>query len=222
MDRLETIFNKQMELIKRFHDIEVSNGNMQTEDFPVNLHDRKGQYQLKDMAWRFTEESAEAIEVYINPMEDHDCDLFEELVDGLHFLAEFTINAGFTPTDLTGVLSYTNFEGMEDSLDYLYFMGTQIATRCSALDELNGKDSEFENIYTRLIMWLGMTCNTLRNKPWKQRDTETNVELFLLRLQNVWTHYMALMSSAGMSQKDIYIGYMSKHQKNHERIDTGQ
>lgn len=208
-DRLEEIFNQQLKLIQKFHEIEKQNGTLQTQDFPVNLHDRFGQARLKDMAWRFTEEISEALEVYLNegPRED----LKEEFIDGLHFLTEFTINTGYLPSDIvTG----------EDKLQGLVNQGKLLSSE-TYYDSEQGTDLTMDRLYMHLMMNLGMTCNTLRNKPWKQKLTETNSRLFLERLTTVWCLYFAMMTEVGMTSGDIYEGYMSKHKKNQQRIKDG-
>lgn len=88
------IFARQMELMEKYHEIERRNGLLLYEGFPVDLHNRFAQARLKDFAWRMTEEFTEATEAF-----DHGDDhYFEELIDGLHFLVELMILAGFYPS----------------------------------------------------------------------------------------------------------------------------
>ena len=47
-DKLVAIFNRQKELMEKYHDIEARSGLMQTEDCPVNLNDKRGQARIKD------------------------------------------------------------------------------------------------------------------------------------------------------------------------------
>ena len=47
-DKLEAIFNRQEELMSKYHDIEKRSGLLQTEDCPVNLDDKRGQARIKD------------------------------------------------------------------------------------------------------------------------------------------------------------------------------
>ena len=88
------IFQRQYSKMEKYHEIEKKNGLLQTEDCPVNLDDRFGQARLKDFAWRMTEEFTEATEC----MHTDNTHFIEELVDGLHFLVELMILAGFYPT----------------------------------------------------------------------------------------------------------------------------
>ena len=46
----------------KYEHIEEANGMLETKDVPVDIDSRKGQARLKNFAWRFTEELAEALE----------------------------------------------------------------------------------------------------------------------------------------------------------------
>ena len=87
-DLIGAIFDRQFELMKKYHGIEEANGMLQTPDMPVDLHCRFGQARLKDFAWRMTEEFTEATE-----SRDHKEHYLEELIDGLHFMVELMILA---------------------------------------------------------------------------------------------------------------------------------
>lgn len=91
-DLLGAIFDRQRELMERYHGIEHANGLLQTEEVPVDLHCRFGQARIKDFAWRMTEEFTEATDA----KDDRDHYL-EELIDGLHFLVEGLIISGYQP-----------------------------------------------------------------------------------------------------------------------------
>jgi hypothetical protein len=93
-DLMEAIFSRQMELVLKYHPIEDRNGLLHTPLIPVNLHDRFGQAQLKDLAWRMTEEFTEATDAG----EDY-VHYLEEIIDAFHFFVELCILAGYRPTD---------------------------------------------------------------------------------------------------------------------------
>ena len=59
--RLQDVFNRQKELMEKYHDIEKKNGLLQTEQVPVDINSHMGQQRLKDFAWRVTEEIGEAM-----------------------------------------------------------------------------------------------------------------------------------------------------------------
>lgn len=200
-DMLAAIFNRQKELMAKYHHIEARSGLLQTEDCPVNLDDRRGQARIKDFSWRVMEELGEALDA-----KSHTDHYQEELIDGLHFLTELTILAGrdyntTIPEDLPKFHS--------DHLEDLY--GT-------ALTRIDGP------VYTDINYWvaqfleqLAMMCNCLKNKPWKQSMMKTDREAFYDRLTNVWVCYMAILAMAGMKPTDIADTYLRKSQVNQFR-----
>lgn len=198
-DRLQAIFERQKELMEKYHHIEERSGLLQTGDCPVNLDDKRGQARLKDFAWRFTEEVGEALDAKSNELHYQ-----EELIDGLHFLTELTILAGkdyntITDFDLDG-------EGL-DYLDMFYDDGRELAV---------GLD--LDKLITKLVQELGMTMNCLKNKPWKQSHMRTDKEAFYDRLERVWLTYMGILAVSGMEATDIVDIYFKKSQVNGFRI----
>ncbi|AZF89462.1 hypothetical protein CPD4_73 [Clostridium phage CPD4] len=193
-DRLQAIFNRQKELMEKYHHIEARSGLCQTEDCPVNLNDKRGQARLKDFAWRMTEEVGEALDAYNH--EDH---YQEELIDGLHFLTEFTILAGkdYNTIDLVNKVG-------KDHLANLYYQAT-----------VNDEDKPcVEKAVTDLVREIGMCCNCLKNKPWKQTSMLTDVNAFNQRLFNVWICYIRLLAVSGLGVDDIVNIYLKKSQVN--------
>lgn len=100
LDMLEAIFQKQRQLIEKYHPIEAANGLLQTHDVPVNLDDAKGQARLKDMTWRVVEELGEAMNCLKNKpwkqtqMETDKDHYLEEIADAFHFFIELCITSG--------------------------------------------------------------------------------------------------------------------------------
>ena len=105
-DMLESIFNRQKELMDKYHIIEKENELLQTEDCPVNIDDKKGQQRLKDFAWRVTEEIGEAMNCLKNKpwkqthMQTDQTHYQEELIDALHFFVELLILSGMEAKDV--------------------------------------------------------------------------------------------------------------------------
>lgn len=187
-DRLKAIFDRQKELMEKYHDIEARSGLLQTADCPVNLHDKKGQARLKDFAWRFTEEIGEALDAY-----HHEEHYHEELIDGLHFLTEFTILSGNDYNTLCEIGEYSDY------LEAIYN---------------EDKDKNLGEALIDVVREMGMCCNCLKNKPWKQSSMLTDVEAFNTRLRKVWAHYMTMLSIAGLGSDDIANTYLKKSQVN--------
>lgn len=190
-DKLVAIFNRQKELMSKYHDIEKRSGLLQTEDCPVNLDDKRGQARIKDFSWRVMEEVGEALDA------KSDFEHFtEELIDGLHFLTELTILSGFGPEDIVWEDSKGN-----DLLLTLY--NQNVCLRSSELNEL----------VTDLVTDLGMMCNCLKNKPWKQTNMLTDKNEFLKRLKCVWNDYFSILSIV-LPPEGIVDVYLKKSQVN--------
>ena len=192
-ESLRAIFDRQKELMEKYHDIEFRSGLMQTEDCPVNLDDKRGQARIKDFSWRITEEIGEALDAIENESgESALLHFHEELVDGLHFLTEMTILTGY---DLP---EYTTLKDLIEEGSY---------RDCYSLNDLVSDH----------VMYLGMMCNCLKNKPWKQSMMKTNKENFYKHLKLVWSNYVAILTSQDLTEEEITDLYLRKSQVNQFR-----
>ena len=192
-ESLRAIFDRQKELMEKYHDIEFKSGLMQTEDCPVNLDDKRGQARIKDFSWRITEEVGEALDAIENESgESALLHFHEELVDGLHFLTETTILTGY---DLP---EYTTLKDLIEEGSY---------RDCYTLNDLVSDH----------VMYLGMMCNCLKNKPWKQSMMKTNKENFYKHLKLVWSNYIAILTSQDLTEEEITDLYLRKSQVNQFR-----
>lgn len=192
-ESLRAIFDRQKELMEKYHDIEFKSGLMQTEDCPVNLDDKRGQARIKDFSWRITEEVGEALDAIENESSESALLHFhEELVDGLHFLTEMTILTGY---DLP---EYTTLKDLIEEGSY---------RDCYTLNDLVSDH----------VMYLGMMCNCLKNKPWKQSMMKTNKENFYKHLKLVWSNYVAILTSQDLTEEEITDLYLRKSQVNQFR-----
>lgn len=200
-DMLAAIFNRQKELMTKYHHIEARSGLLQTEDCPVNLDDRRGQARIKDFSWRVMEELGEALDA-----KSHTDHYQEELIDGLHFLTELTILAG---RDYNTIIPEDLPKFHSDHLEDLYE---------TALTRIDGPvHTDLNHWVAQFVEQLAMMCNCLKNKPWKQSMMKTDREAFYGRLTNVWVCYMAILAMAGMKPTDIADTYLRKSQVNQFR-----
>lgn len=200
-DMLAAIFNRQKELMAKYHHIEARSGLLQTEDCPVNLDDRRGQARIKDFSWRVMEELGEALDA-----KSHTDHYQEELIDGLHFLTELTILAG---RDYHNIIPEDLPKFHSDHLEDLYE---------TALTRIDGPvHTDLNHWVAQFVEQLAMMCNCLKNKPWKQSMMKTDREAFYGRLTNVWVCYMAILAMAGMKPTDIADTYLRKSQVNQFR-----
>lgn len=196
-DKLQAIFTRQQELMDKYHYIELRSGLLQTEECPVNLDDKKGQARIKDFAWRIMEEVGEALDAYED--KEH---FLEELIDGLHFLTELTILAGLTPEKLVNQVKENAEDPVTegDGLEIIF-------------NAVNPSTQSGDSPVCSLVKELGMMCNCLKNKPWKQSHMRTDKENFYRRLGNVWIVYIDLLSIY-LSPEDIVDVYLRKSQVN--------
>ncbi|PWL79515.1 MAG: hypothetical protein DBY24_06690 [Prevotellaceae bacterium] len=200
-DKLQAIFTRQKSLMDKYHDIELRSGLLQTEDCPVNLDDKRGQARIKDFSWRVTEELGEALDA--KATKDH---YQEELIDGLHFLTELTILAG---KDYHNILPEGTALYHNDQLEDLVENAKECISR-------NGDNLSYW--VSKFIENLGMMCNCLKNKPWKQSMMKTDQNAFYGRLAEVWVLYITLLVVSGMDADSIAITYLKKSQVNKFRI----
>lgn len=199
-DKLQAIFTRQKSLMDKYHDIELRSGLLQTEDCPVNLDDKRGQARIKDFSWRVTEELGEALDA--KATKDH---YQEELIDGLHFLTELTILAG---KDYHNILPEGTALYHNDRLEDLVENAKECISR-------NGDNLDYW--VSKFIENLGMMCNCLKNKPWKQSMMKTDHEAFYSRLSEVWVIYITILVVSGMTAQDIANIYLKKSQVNQFR-----
>ena len=201
-DKLQAIFTRQKELMEKYHHIEAASGLLQTEDCPVNLDDKRGQARLKDFSWRLTEELGEALDaLYVEQDQTH---YIEELIDGLHFLTELTILAGKDWNTICLGVEYPQ----EDRLN------TLAENALIAFQQEDLTVASLPGTVTHFIQSIGMMCNCLKNKPWKQTQMETNRENFYLHLDKVWLSYFGILVISDLTSDDIVDIYLKKSQVN--------
>ena len=187
-DKLEAIFNRQRELMDKYHHIEKRSGLMQTEDCPVDLNDKRGQARIKDFSWRVMEEVGEALDaIRQNDMEHY----VEELIDGLHFLTELTILSGI---DINKLSPMNEGDKLESIIMFSY-------------------EADPQSLVVDLVENLGMMCNCLKNKAWKQTNMLTDKDNFYNKLVEVWKVYISILS-VDLTPDEIVDIYLKKSQVN--------
>lgn len=199
-DRLHLIFQRQAELMHKYHHIEAANGLLQTEAIPVDLQDRKGQARLKDFAWRITEEIAETLEAIDKHGIESD-QAKEEIADSLHFLVEMAIISGIEPDHIVIVKDSPD----ADCLDALWFLRLSLFSNNMLPTKL---------LVTKFIKDLGMVCNILKNKPWKQSLRETDPNEYRRRFIACIHSFVDICISLGITAEDIFNLYFHKSEVN--------
>jgi len=223
-DPLDLIFLRQKELMDNYEGIERSNGLLETDEVPVNIHSGKGQARLKNFAWRITEELAEAMDANTRHSEwgwfsPH---AREEVADAFHFLVEMTILSGVTPEDLIDGLVVGAGETPQEPLFPLaparHRLGQIFRVRedrhhASIYDKASPAAPPFK-ILLEFIRDLGMVCHTLKQKPWKQSHMTTDVAEYRKRLVEVFGRFIDFCLSIDMDADELFDLYFRKSEVN--------
>lgn len=189
------IFQKQEELARKYNEIENENDLRWSMKIPVGLNDKLGQAQLKDMAWRATEEVAESMEAFkAYTRSEDDGDLMhckEELADGLHFLTELVILSDIDVKDIYNDVSLVPLQGNYNK----------------------------EGLVFWFVYHLGNSMNLLKNKPWKKTQYETDILRYRVGIIKTYRAYIKLMLFF-MNPLEILNYYFRKSQVNEFRIKS--
>lgn len=185
------IFEKQMSVAVKYKDIEKMGNLLETTD--TNIDTRTGQKWIKDFAWRVTEEIAEALEA----KEAMSTDKNNHKEHYTHYLEEM-IDALHFLTELAIIAGY----------DWKIVPSLPEDPLCSVIE-----DGEWNIVYH-----LGLMCNCLKNKPWKQTEMLTDRPKFKDYLINAFYMMYRVLKSNELSDEDIYNLYFKKNEVNKFRI----
>lgn len=205
-DRLVEMFNKQHSLMSKYIEIERKSGCLVNDKCPVDLNSATGQFRIKDFFWRMIEEVGEALDAMSHNNEVH---AKEELADGIHFLIEATFLAGMDKK----ILSFFNTSvapahgPKTDRLDKAMLV----------LPILDMLKTHVDGAVCDLIQHAGMTCNCLKNKPWKQSQMLTDLKALETGFIYTWMAYINLCLSVMNGPHEIYEYYFRKNQVNQFR-----
>lgn len=234
-DKLVAIFDKQKSLMDKYHHIEAASGLCQTEDCPVNLHDKKGQARLKDFSWRVTEEIAEAMEA-LPQMEQ----AFQRVMEAIEVVHSYE---GNTQALFDRIKNYRDeaddiqLHFQEELVDALHFLTEKTIlegiTPQDIHNNLCGELREGEDIldnlflfagrqgvpalndaYANFITALGLTNNCLKNKPWKQSMMKTDIAKYNSLAIAAWLKFIQLLLAAGLTSQLTADLYLRKNQVN--------
>ncbi len=212
-DHLAQIFGRQRELIEKYLSDHIDKGL--PAQIPISLHDSAGQLVLKDFAWRITEELGEALEARVAhaDLPDH---YDEEISDAFHFLIEFTILAGITEVDLINLFDTDKSYVGEDGLTILYIIALVQPLYRQTYPRVDSK-RDYKNLATAVGIFveaLATTCNTLKNKPWKQTQMITDIDYFRKNLATAWIRFIQLCIISNISERFLYELYFKKSEVN--------
>lgn len=170
----------------------------------------------------------------------------EELADILHFLVKLLI---YSNIDATSIKSYYLALTTERSLSNLYFPAHTLDTtfgialfmnsmdgRLTYLGKeiLFGRDETFLKAGTKVsieillehkalmfevIHNLNKACNTLKNKPWKQTETPTDIGKYQLYLMEAWLWLFKYYQFVGLDAQSLFSIFWYKNRLNLKRIE---
>ena len=190
----KAIFDKQMGLAQKYKDIENMGDLLETTT--NNVDTAKGQKWIKDFAWRVTEELAEAIEAleFAKTQALEEPEIAEQAMQ--HFREELADALHFL-VELSIIAGY-NEQIVIDTLP-------------------NGIEILEEPHVWPTIYQLGLMCNCLKNKPWKQTQMLTDRPKFEQYLASTWTEMLQLLLVAMGDYEQVYLFYFKKNAVNQFR-----
>lgn len=207
------IFDRQHALAVKYGPIETKNGHYYPPLDPVpNINDGLFQRWIKDMFWRTTEEIAEAMEVAqaSETLADwkaawaNNVDLrhfFEELADSVHFLTEVSIVCNVHWSDVD-----TQMMEVYQTSNYEQDPGLPVPSLKERVADV--------------VIAIGLTANTLKNKPWKTTQMVTDVLAFRSKLLYAWSRMFVLWRTINATPEDLFVLYCKKHAVNQFRQDS--
>jgi len=207
---LEAIFKRQIELAKKYHDIEHSmlkihelHLNFTGRGFIFSIDDPVVQFKVKDYLWRITEEIAESFEVDENNEEEDKIHQIEELSDALHFMVEMFI---FCQID------YKELNTLELEWEVYDDFGSDAMS--------NNESMSIDEMYLDIFYSLGMIGNCLKNKPWKKTQMRTDLNKFKGCCRYAYSSLIQLFYKLYLHPEDIYEIYIKKSEVNKFRQKT--
>ena len=198
-NRLEEIFDHQLELMEKFHVIERENGFHRPDIIGLNLDHPVNQDRLRGLAWHCIEEYGEALDA--EP--EH---RLEELADTMHFLVELILTSGMR--------SHHFGDSREEQLAQLMLKGVEENWPSLGPNELPILQLSF-------VAALGSAMNTLKNRPWKQTRRETDLGVYYARLRVALVEFLTVVCYMGYNAEQLHHAYVRKNAENHSRVGAG-
>jgi hypothetical protein len=193
LDKFSEIIRHQAHLMENFRAVESKNGFFFPSS-PVLLDDYQGQHELRRLAWHIQEELCEAAEALDRSFGTGNEEVNKELIDALHFVAEFMLTLGYWPSDLPPERTVPHADALLDGVA--------------------------ANLFQAMID-LGLAINLLKNKPWKQTARPVSADVFKERWAKFIRSFVRTCYACGMTDDDIQSTYLGKAAENQVRINTG-
>ena len=190
------IFDRQLYLHNKYKTIEEANdiGLAIIKDRPFDINDKFWQYVIKDFCWRVVEELAECTEALNKASRAR--------FDKNHLLHDVEMS-----------------HAIEEAIDALHFY-TELLIMLEIRWEMvmNFGSSPSISQIILIVDQMGLACNCLKNKPWKQTHIITDEDRFFNHLMKGYVLLFDYLGSFDLTFKEIYIFYMKKSEVNKFRI----
>ncbi|UGO51457.1 hypothetical protein QJV44_gp43 [Serratia phage vB_SmaS_Tlacuache] len=206
MKPIQHIFERQSELMKTYGHLRSSilgehyGIPFSCSQVPSGIDWPANQLHIRELVGYINEELFESTGEFPGSPEHK-----EELIDVLHFYVELMIFSGLDYENLHLFLRST-LPGDNDLIEILWPNGSGVAR------------TEYHRV-GQVMAGLGAATHCLKNKPWKQSRTPTNVVNYYQALVNSFREFLGLLSSH-LSWDEVYDQYMAKATKNKKRQET--
>lgn len=213
--RLDEIFQQQRQLMRKYAEIEASNGF--GYELPLDLHNPHDQAVIREHFGRITEELVEVIDAYsqviTSPYPQSGMDeVLGEMADVYHFLIETFIISGLDP--LWAVIKPTDKvpgETLDCKLKFVFHSPHVGGYQGQVLSPLA----------MSMVIFLYRAQHELKNKHWCRTQRETDIEKFHEYLREAHFAFISMCATLEFSHLDLYHAYMGKSKINRQRQDSG-
>lgn len=160
----------------------------------IDFNNAEHQKILKALTFRGIEELAEAFEAIKSNEVEH---YIEELSDALHFFTELCIIT----------------EAFKDKWDEMYKLENWVSPAPGIIDTYRIEHKLWNATY-----YYAISCNKLKNKPWKKTQILTDVDEYKKSVRAAYLVFLLCLSDLNFSGEDILKMYVDKNSVNHFRI----
>lgn len=170
---------------------------------PIDIDTYEGQAVMKDyLEIRVVEELMEMREAIKEKHRNEH--VFEEIADSFNFLVNAYIIYGW---------DHTKFKTAEDL--YKEYV-TKNANRSYLL-----VDTEIDIAILEVVYQIGIACNKLKIRPWKQSQYLTDALIFEERFEQIYYKFMDMLFVMGIRPELLWDVLSKKNKCNDFRISTG-
>lgn len=188
-----------------------------TRDYQRSDRDPK---EVKDLVVMFNEEQADCLALFIEVLQYSNIDV----ISLEEYYKQYLTLAGFKGKITQDPLKMAFFHAQLNNGAF-YRKGLKFRLMDSDSDITTGgcevSNSQLEVSQRQLFQvtkYLRLATNLLKNKYWKETDTEVNMEKFHEYIMEAWLYYFLFLESNGFTRESVRGTFMRKNIINLERI----